>query len=141
MKTVFFMLGIATVLNVHAANTQALKYIPGGEIVQEKAKEVKVKTPQGTIVEIEFNRDGTFEEASGKNIEKDAFVPEDGLISLSEAISTLKKEGKAPAGDWELEKSFIRGWHYKFEGYEKNQKYDYVVDAKTGKLLESKLDD
>lgn len=141
MKTTIALLGLAILMKAHAVNNQALKFIPGGEIVQEKLHEVKVKTPQGTIVDVEFGTDGTFEEASGNNIEKDIFVSDINLISLKDATESLKKEGKLPVGEWELEHSFLNGWRYKFEGYEKGQKFDYIVDAKTGKLLESNLDD
>ena len=141
MKTIFTVLIISIVMKSYAANHQALKFVPGGEIVQEKLREVKVKTPKGTIVEIEFNGDGSFEEASGDNLEKDIFVPETGLVTLENAVESLKKEGKSPVGDWELDHSFLSGWGYKFEGYENGQKFDYYVDAKTGKLVKSKLDD
>ncbi len=120
---------------------KAQKYVPEGTVVQEKTKEVKIKTPQNSIVEIEFHTDGTFEEASGDNLEKDILIPSDGLMPLKVVIGELIKQGKTPTGDWSLEKSFVKGWHYEFEGYEKGQKFDYIVDAKSGKLLESKLDD
>lgn len=119
----------------------ALKLVPGGKVVQEKSKEVKVETTNGSIVEVEFKRDGTFEEASGDNLEKDNFVPGKGLISLQETVASLKKAGKSPVGDWSLEDSMLKGWHYEFEGFENGKNMDYLVDAKTGKLLESKIDD
>jgi uncharacterized membrane protein YkoI len=120
---------------------QALKFVPGGTVAQQKIKEVKIKTPLSSIVEIEFHSDGTFEEASGDNIEKDILTPGNGLVTLKTAVAELVKQGKGPTGDWSLEKSFFKGWHYEFEGYENGQKFDYIVDAKTGKLLESKVDD
>ena len=141
MKTIFAVIGLSIVMKAHAVNNQALKFIPGGEIVQEKLHEVKVKTPQGTIVEVEFNGDGSFEEASGDNLEKDIFVPDTGLVTLKDAVESIKKDGKSPVGDWELDRSFLSGWRYKFEGFEKGQKFDYYVDAKTGKLIKSELDD
>jgi uncharacterized membrane protein YkoI len=120
---------------------QALKLVPGGTVAREKTKEVKVKTPQETIVEVEFHSDGTLDEASGDHVEKDVFVPNEGLLSLKSAVDELVKQGKTPSGDWSLEKGFLKGWRYEFEGRENGQKYDYVVDAKTGKLLDSSLDD
>jgi uncharacterized membrane protein YkoI len=144
MKTLFFSLfflmstGSAFALKL---NEKALSYIPDGKVVQEKEKEVKVQTKNGTIVEIEFERNGDFEEASGKSIDKDSFIPEHKLVSLNTAVESLKKSSKSPTGDWNLEKSFLRGWVYEFEGFENGQEVDYVVDATNGKLLETRLDD
>lgn len=119
----------------------ALKLVPGGSIVQEKKKEVKVKTPQGTIVEVEFDSKGNFEEASGKDLDKDILIPGNDLFSLQTTLESLKKQGKTPTGKWSLENSFLKGWHYEFKGFEDGKKYEYVVDAKTGKLIDTKLDD
>src|SRR5690606_38967061 len=101
---------------------------------------VKLETKAGTIVEVEFKRDGSFEEASGDNVEKDEFKPESGL-SLAGAIDALKKENKTPKGSWSYEKSMLKDWHYELEGFENGKEMEYLVDAKTGKLLESKADD
>jgi uncharacterized membrane protein YkoI len=118
----------------------ALKYVPGGKIVQEKKNEIKVQTPNGTIVEIEFKRNGNLEEASGDTVDKDIFVPGEGLLSLKDAYAAMTKAGKQPVGDWSLDDSMLKGWHYEFEGLEDGKNMDYVVDAKTGKILESKVD-
>lgn len=119
----------------------ALKFVPGGKIVQEKAEEVKVQTPAGSVVEVEFDRGGKFEEASGDSVDNDIFVPGNGILSLKDAVAALKKDGKSPVGEWSLDDSVLKGWHYEFEGFENGKKMDYVVDAKTGKLTDSKADD
>jgi uncharacterized membrane protein YkoI len=119
----------------------ALKYVPGGKIIQEKKNEIKVQTPDGSIVEVEFKRNGNLEEASGDTVEKDIFVPGEGLLSLKDAYAAMTKAGKKPVGDWSLDESMIKGWHYEFEGVENGKNMDYVVDAKTGKIVDSKVDD
>lgn len=124
-----------------ALATKAVSLVPGGAVAHEKAKELRVKTPEGSVVEVEFDSSGEFEEASGNDLEKDVLNPGKGLLPLKDIIGHLKQQGKNPKGEWSLENSFVRGWHYEFEGIENGQKYDYLVDAKTGKLLESKLDD
>lgn len=115
--------------------------VPDGEIVQEKEREYKVRTKQGSIVEVEFERNGVFEEASGKSVEKDVLVPGEGLISLSAAVESLKKAGKVSSGDWSLEKSFIKGWVYEFEGFEQGREVEYLINAENGKFLETRVDD
>lgn len=115
--------------------------VPEGTVAQEKEREIQVRTKSGSIVEVEFERNGEFEEASGKSPDKDTLVPGLGLVSLSAALDTLKKENKSATGDWSLEKSFIKGWVYEFEGFESGKEVDYLVDAKTGKFLETRIDD
>lgn len=119
----------------------ALKLVPGSKVVQEKVKEVKLQTTNGSIVEVEFKANGSFEEASGDNIDKDVFVPANNLITLKDAVENLKKMGKTPVGEWTLEESLLQGWHYEFQGYEEGKKFDYHIDAKSGKFLGAKLDD
>lgn len=139
-----FTLALALILSqtAFAKNTDtALKLVPNGKVVAETLDEVRVQTAGGTVVEIEFDKNGKFEEASGDALATDVLIPGEGLLSLADVVAGLKKEGKSPVGDWSLEKSFIRGWHYDFEALENGQKMEYVVDAKTGKILESKLDD
>lgn len=133
-----------TILSISAfANIkdEALKFVPGGTVVEEKAEEVKVKTPTGSVVEVEFTNDGKLEEASGKSVENDLFVPGNNLMNLKEVVAAANKSGKKPVGEWSLENSILNSWHYEFEGYENGKKMDYVFDAKSGKMLESKTDD
>lgn len=147
MKNIIALSALMTTLTFSGAamaqtiGEKALSYIPGGKIVQETRKEVKVLTPNSTIVEVEFKRDGTFEEASGDVIEKDIFVPAQGMLSLADAVAEFKKSGDTPTGDWSLEESLRHGWHYDFEGYKNGQKMEYVIDAVTGKILDAQIDD
>lgn len=144
MKNIFIA-SLMTILAVPAfagaLKEPALKLIPEGTVVQEKTREVKVQTKAGSIVEVEFETNGEFEEASGNSLEKDIFNPGNGLISLSEATEILKKSAKKPSGDWNLEKTMMKGWIYEFEGFENGKEVDYIVDAKNGKLLETRVDD
>lgn len=142
----FFTLSAITLFTLSSqafaseSSETALKMIPGGKVIQEKTREVMVLTPNQSTIEVEFKRNGKFEEASGDNLEKDILVPDMGLISLQDAVALLKKEGKTPIGEWSLEESLFGNWHYEFEGVEGGKKMDYQVDAKTGKI-ESEIDD
>lgn len=119
---------------------EALKLVPNGTVEMREGNEVKVKTAEGTRVEIEFNRDGTLDEASGDMAKKDIFVPGNGLISLKDAVAALEKAGKTPSGDWSLDKDMMRDWEYEFEGVENGREFEYRINAKTGQLVKSKQD-
>ena len=119
---------------------ESLKYVPNGKIEVKENDEVKVKTAQDTFIEIEFNRDGSLDEASGDLALKDDFTPGNNLLTLKEAVSALEKSGKTVSGEWSLDKGFLKDWEYEFEGVEEGKKFEYVVNAKTGKLIESKPD-
>lgn len=139
--TVCLSVLLSTPLLARDVSQKGLEYVPKGTVVEHKDDEVKMKTVNGGIVEVEFTRDGELDEASGDSVVHDEFVPGQGLLPLKEAVQHLQKNGKTPSGDWSLENSFIKGWHYEFEGIEAGKSMDYVLDAKTGKLLESKIDD
>lgn len=122
--------------------SHAGEIVPQGVIVEREKNEVKFKTPTGTIVEVEYNVDGSFDEASGDNADRgDVLVPEAGIISLESAVTKLKKAGKTPIGDWSLEKKFVDGWVYEFEGFENGKKMEYRVSGKDGSLISSTIDD
>ncbi len=125
-----------------AKATDTLKaVVPGGTVLRQDKNEYDVETPQKTIVEVEMEKDGSIDEASGDaSSNGDVFVPGDGRISLTEAIEALKKAGKAPAGDWSFEKKLLSGWIYEFDGIENNQRMEYEVSAKDGKILSEKKD-
>ena len=107
----------------------ALSMVPRGKIIEVNGRDFLIKTVNGTKLNIEFHRSGTFQEASGKNLNRgDDLEPGDGLISLSSAAREVKTA--SPQGFWTLEKDEILGWVYEFDLA--------VVDAKTGKLLERK---
>ena len=120
---------------------KALSYVPGGVVVHEKSDEVKIRTVNGTIVEIEFDYAGNFDEASGDNVELDQLTPQDGAMTLEAAVAAMKALGKNPVGDWSLEQSVLKGLHYEFEGFENGVKFDYELDAKNGSLISSHIDD
>lgn len=131
----------AMIATARAADPKISTIIPEGEIVQEKEREVKVKTKAGSIVEVEFDRGGKFEEASGKAPDKDVLNPGNNLITLAKAYEALKAAGKTATGDWSLEKSFMKGWIYEFEGFENGKEVDYLINAENGKFLETRIDD
>ncbi|MCM2348720.1 MAG: hypothetical protein NDI69_01785 [Bacteriovoracaceae bacterium] len=139
--TVCLSVLLSTPLLARDLSQKGVEYVPKGMVVENKTDEVKIKTANGGIVEVEFTRDGELDEASGDSVIHDEFVPGQGLLSLKEAVQQLQENGKNPSGDWSLKNSFIKGWHYEFEGIEAGKSMDYVLDAKTGKLLESKRDD
>lgn len=147
MKNIIALSALVTTLTFSSAlmaqtiGEKALAFIPGGKILQETRKEVKVLTPNSTVVEVEFKRDGSFDEASGDVIEKDIFVPDQGLLSLADAVAEFKKSGDTPTGDWSLDHGLVHGWHYEFDGYKNGQQMEYTVDAATGKILDSRVDD
>ncbi|GEM_PF-1627388 len=117
------------------------KLVPESKVVKKDGDEYEVMTPKNTIVEVEFNRDGSVDEASGDAAAVgDAFVPGNGMISLAEAIESLKKSGKTAAGDWSYKKSFTNGWVYEFEGLENGKDMEYQVSAKDGSLVKDRRD-
>lgn len=117
-----------------------LQYVPEGKLLEAEKNEYKIQTPDGSVVEIEFTRKGELSEASGDLVDKDVFVPGQGLLSLSQAVEAIKEQGKNPVGEWSLEYSMLRGWYYEFEEILNGQKMEYVVSAKDGKILKSKID-
>jgi hypothetical protein len=119
----------------------SLKYVPGGSVVELKKDEVKVKAPAGSVIEIEFNRNGELDEASGDAIESDIFIPGNGYKNLSEISKTLKDQGYQFSGDWSFESSFMKSWHYEVDAIKEGQTYEVEIDAKTGKITKSKIED
>lgn len=136
-----FLLAFSAQTFAQDLKASALKYVPGGSVVELKKDEVKVKTPTGSLVEIEFNRSGELDEASGDAIESDVFIPGNNLKTLSEISKTLKDQGYQLSGDWSYESSFMNPWHYEVDAFKDGQSFDVEVDAKTGKVTKSKIDD
>lgn len=120
----------------------ATKFVSGGKIVEEDGDEFAVQTSKGTKVELELQKDGKIEEASGeKAMAGDVFTPTEGnLISLEKAADSLKKSGKMPTGEWSFEETNRHGWVYEFEGKEDNKNFDYSVSAKDGKIIRESRD-
>lgn len=144
MKKILFIMSVVSIpFSVMAKvnlGTEALKYVPNGKVEVQEKDEVKVKTTQGTFIEIEFNRDGTLDEASGDLASKDNFNPGNNLLPLNDAVAAMEKADKKVEGEWSFDKGFMKDWEYEFEGVENGKKYEYVLNAKTGKLLESKTE-
>ncbi len=120
--------------------TNPLQFVPNGKLLQSEGKEYKIQTPEGSVVEVELNRKGELDEASGDLAEKDVFVPGQGLLALDQALNAVKEQGKSPSGEWSLEYSMIRGWYYEFNEKLNGQEIEYLVSAKDGKILKEKID-
>lgn len=118
----------------------ALKMVPNGTVVSESHDEVKIKGANG-IIEVEFEKDGDFEEASGKNALLDEFVPGDKSLPLKEVVEKLTKEGITLTGEWSYEHSLLKGWYYELDGVQGGVNKEFTVDAKTGKILKAEIDD
>lgn len=115
--------------------------VPESQLFLQDGDELTFQTPKGTLVEIEFNHDGSLDEASGHlALTGDVFSPVGDFMKLNEAVAALQKAGKTPSGDWTFEKSMLHGWVYEFEGLENGKMMEYIVDGKSGKLLKSKRD-
>ena len=93
MNVIFFLsLFIFTLTPVGASadiSKNALEYVPNGTLVSHDDDEVKIKTPSGTIIEVEFNKEGTLREASGNSVSKDIFVPGNKLLTLEAAAQAM----------------------------------------------------
>jgi uncharacterized membrane protein YkoI len=147
--TVGLVASVAISANAQNANGQknpnlketAMKLVPESKITKEDGNEFDLMTAKQTVIEVELNKDGTLDEASGNAaLTGDVFVPGNGLMSLSDAIAALQKAGKTPAGDWSIEKSFMNDWIYEFEGTENGKAMEYAVSAKDGKLVKDRRD-
>lgn len=128
------------VLAANEMEQNALKFVPGGTIHSVENDEVKVKTKSGAMIEIELNRDGSLDEASGSFAQNDIFVPGNGLLTLTDAVAAIKKEGKNVSGEWSLDKDLLRDWEYEFEGMEDGKQFEYTLNAKNGKLVKTEAD-
>ncbi|WP_413584547.1 PepSY domain-containing protein [Bdellovibrio sp. HCB274] len=135
-------------MSVHAAKTDdskmresLTKIVPAGNIVKQDGHEYKLTTAKNTLMEVEFNRDGTIDEASGDAAGAgDVLVPGEGRKTLEEVIKSLSVAGKKASGDWSFKKSYMHGWVYEVEGFEEGKKMEYLVSAKDGSLIKEKKD-
>ena len=126
----FYSLVLITFLTTHAFSSVeiARSMVPRGKIVETLGRDFIVKTKAGTKINIEFTRKGSFEEATGKNLNKgDELEPGEGLISLGSAAQIIQKSGHNPEGFWMLEKDQMMGWIYEINGT--------IVGAKNGDIL------
>ena len=118
-------------ISAHAAvsETVALSMVPRGKMDLQQGRDFTIKSLAGTKIKIEFRRTGTFEEASGDNLNKgDELEPGEGMISLSSAAKKLQESGIKPEGHWSLEKDPKYGWIYEVN-------HQHIIDAKTGKSI------
>lgn len=135
------VLGLTTSVFANDLADKALTYVPNGKVQSTEKDEVKVKTANGTIVEIEFTSSGEFEEASGDVIESDIFVPGDKLKTLAEIATLLKDQGYKLKGDWSYDKGMVDPWHYEVEAIQDGKEVDVKIDAKTGGVFKVEIDD
>lgn len=143
MKTMMTIATLMLSMTAYAAanlGAEAMKLVPESKILQEKGREVKLQTSKGGVVEIEFDRKGAFEEASGENVEMDVFNAPAPMISLQDAVAAAQKAGKTPAGEWSLEKGTFTGWVYELKGFENGKEMEYIIDAKSGELKKQSKD-
>lgn len=118
------------------------KLVPDSTVVSKTKIDVKVKTKAGTTIELGFDDDGELEEASGTAaIKGDAFIPGDGLLTLKAITDELAKNGKTLQGEWTFEENEEGDWVYDLEGSEKGKEVDFIVNAKTGKLIATEIDE
>lgn len=143
MKKLLLVLSLSTFTSfalAQLAPEAALKYVPGGVVVQTKKNEVKVKTPKGSIVEIEFDRSGELDDASGDAIENDVFIPGNSKHKkLDEIAAIVKEQGYELKGDWSYDKSIFKGWHYEVDAFKDNQEVELTLDAESGKIVETEI--
>lgn len=142
LKMNLFMIAVLSTSASFASvfTDKALKLIPEGKIQKEKKGDVDILTKNNTIVEVEFGRGGEFQEAKGGSVRLDNFSPENGLLSLKDAHAKLESTGAIAVGEWSLDHSRKYDWHYEFAVLKDNVKYDYILDARTGKLIDSYRD-
>ena len=146
MKTKLMMILTTIALSACATAAPALNknfedLVPKGKVIQTKHDEKKVQTTTGSVVELEYTNAGDLKEASGDFLSKgDEFVPGAGLLNLKAAADAVTSSGKKLTEDWSFEKSFIHGWTYEFEGFENGKKMNYLVDAKSGKIIKEEID-
>lgn len=145
MKKILLSLLVISAFSAQGAFAQdltqkALDYVENSTVFKVKKDEVEVLTANKTIVEIDFDRKGNLEEASGENVDLDNFNPKNGNLSLVEALNSIQALGETVHGEWSYEHEFQMGWYYEFNGIKNNVEYEFIIDAKTGKLLRSKID-
>lgn len=144
MKSLLTTALITLTMGAAHANTleaKALAYVPNGTIISQEKFEFDVLTPNKTIVEIEFKRNGNFDEASGDNLLNDTFKPDAGIVGLDTVASAINaQESGDVAIEWSLEHDLIHGWHYEVEVVQNHIEYEYLIDAKTGQVIRKKVD-
>ena len=127
---------------IHAFEDHEItRFVPQGKIVAKKKDEVKVQTKNGTYVVLEFNKDGSLEEASGDQIKRDVFTPSQGSLELKDILNILEKRNVLLAGEWSYEVGFFGNAIYQVDTFRNNQEVELSLDAKTGEVRYEEIDD
>lgn len=114
-------------------------WVPGGQVVQRDHDEVQVRTAAGSVVELDLDRAGEVEEASGHAATRgDVLQPGGGLLSLEEAVAAAGIDG--PIVEWSLDHEW-NGWLYEFEAVENGQEVEIKLDARDGALVSRIVDE
>jgi uncharacterized membrane protein YkoI len=134
----FFMLSSLSWGKVEIPEELVKSMVPQGEITSFLRRDFTVKTTAGTKIIIEFDRNGTLDEASGLNLGKgDIFEPGNGLISLSSAAQVIHQQGVKVAPIWRLEKDPKHDWVYEFEEEVDERTVEHLVNARNGKIIKT----
>lgn len=115
-------------------------WVPGGTRLAAHGDDLHFKTPAGTVVEIELDRAGNPDEASGDAlISGDLLTPGEGRLDLAAIAARSKALGLAPTGDWSLELEHGL-WVYEIEGLMGDARWSVELDATSGEELRRKRD-
>lgn len=110
--------------------------IPGGSIKQEMSTDFYVRTIAGTRVLVEFDHQGSLDEASGLNLGSgDIFEPGEGLLTLETTARKLTEKGHKVRGLWRLEKDTSSRWYYELQVRSDLEDTFLQVDARSAKVL------
>ena len=144
IMALFSVLSVSVATAVTTTNAQpekALAYVPNGKIISQKNNEFDILTTNNTIIEIELKANGELDEASGDNITKDTFTPDQGIVGLDAVVTEINATANGGTlSEWSLDNDLMHGWHYDVEVLKGNVEYEYLLDAKTGKVISSKED-
>jgi hypothetical protein len=110
--------------------------IPGGSVRQEMSTDFTVRTIAGTKVMVEFDQQGSLDEASGLNLGSgDIFEPGEGLLSLETTARKLTEQGHKVRGLWRLEKDLHARWYYELQVRSELEDTFLQVDARSAKVF------
>ncbi len=97
---------------------------------------IKIRTKHNTLITIDLNANGEWEEISGVNLNRgDEFFPGQGLLSLGQVEKRMLMLGKKIYGRWRLIKYQQYGWVYQVNAQNKNQQSFLMLNAYSGQLI------